>query len=72
MVPDEKNGRLVGCILQNVFLLGDLDKEAGAFTVGDPFFDVMGRQQALKMTKGVIAEGVIMVAHNGGVGLSQD
>jgi len=71
-VPDSKEGWLVGWVLQDVFLFVDLDKEARALTVGDLLFDMVGRQHTLKMTNGFIAEGVIVVAENGRVGLGLD
>jgi hypothetical protein len=40
--------------------------------VCDFLFDMVGRQHALKVTNGIVAEGVIMVAENGGVGLGLD
>jgi hypothetical protein len=69
VVPDDEDGRLVSRILHDVFLLGNPDKEAGPLTVRDLLFDMVGRQHALKVTNGVIAEGVNAVAENQGVGL---
>ena len=71
-MPDDEDGRLVSRILHDVFLLGNPDKEAGALTVRDLLFDMVGRQQALKVTNGVIAKGVNVVAENQGVGLGLD
>jgi len=72
VVTDDEHNGLVGYILHEVFLLGYMDQEAGTLAVFDLFFDVMGREHALQMTDGAIAKGVIMVAHNGGVGIGQD
>ena len=55
VVPYDEDGRLVSRILHNVFLLGNLDKEAGALAFRDSFFHMVGRQHALKATNGVIA-----------------
>jgi len=71
-VPDDEDGGLVSRILNNVFLLGNMDREAGALAVRNPFFDVLGRQHALKVTNGVIAKGINMAADNRGVGLRLD
>jgi hypothetical protein len=57
MVNDE-HGRFVGRILHNVFLLGDTDKVARTLAVCNLFFDMVGREYALKMTNSVIATGV--------------
>jgi hypothetical protein len=72
VVPDDEDGRLVSWILHDVFLLGNPDKEAGALTVRDLLFDMVGRQHALKVTNGVIAERVNVVAENQAVGLGLD
>lgn len=66
LANDEKGG-LIGWILQDVFPLRHPNKEARARAVGDPLFDMVGRKHALKMTDGLIAEDVIVVAENGRV-----
>jgi hypothetical protein len=71
MVNDE-HGRFVGRILHDVFLLGDTDKVARTLAVRDLFFDMVGRQHALKMANSVIATGVNAVAENQRVGLRLD
>jgi len=71
-VTDDEDGGFVGNILHQVFLLGDPDKEARTLAFADLFFDVMARRHAFKMTDGIIAKGVIMVAHHGRVGIGQD
>ncbi|HXO32927.1 MAG TPA: hypothetical protein VN901_11300 [Candidatus Acidoferrales bacterium] len=68
-MPDDEDGRLVSRILRDVTLLGNPDKEAGALPVRDLLFDIVGRQHALKVTNGIIAEGINLVAENQGVGL---
>jgi hypothetical protein len=70
-MPDD-DGRLVSWILHDVFLLGNPDKEAGALIVRDLLFAMVGREHALKVTNGVIAEGVNVVAENQAVGLGLD
>jgi hypothetical protein len=72
VLPDGEDGRLVGRILHDVFLLGNPDKEAEALAVRDLFFDMVGRQHTLKVTNGGIAKGVNVVAENQGVGLGLD
>jgi hypothetical protein len=72
VVTNDEHSGLVRYVLHQVFLLGNPDQEARTLAVGDLLFDVMGRQHALKMTDGAIAERVIMVAHNGGVGIRLD
>lgn len=42
-MPDDEDGRLVRRILHDIFLLGNPNKEAGALTVRDLLFDMMGR-----------------------------
>jgi len=71
-VPDDEDGRLVGRILHDVFLLGNPDKEAQSLAVPDLFFRMVGRQYALKVTNGIIAKGLTVVDENQGVGLGQD
>ena len=56
VVPYDEDGRLVSSILHNVFLLGNLDKEAGALAFRDSIFHMVGRQHALKATNGVSRE----------------
>jgi hypothetical protein len=72
VVPDDEDGRFVSRILHDVFLLGNPDKEAGTLTIRDLLFDMVGRQHALKVTNGVIAESINVVAENQGVGLRLD
>jgi hypothetical protein len=64
VVPDDEHGRFVRRILHNVFLLVNLDKETGTLTLRDLRFDMVRRQHALKMTNGVVAEGIKVVAEN--------
>jgi hypothetical protein len=71
-VPDDENSRFLGRILHDVFLLGNPDEEAGALTDGYLFFDMVGRQHALKVTNGVIAKGFNVVAKNQWVRLRLD
>jgi hypothetical protein len=52
-VPDDEHGWIVRRILHNVFLLGNLDQEAGAPAVRDLFFDMVGRQYALQVRNGL-------------------
>jgi len=71
MVNDE-HGRFVRWVLDDVFLFGNSDKEAGALTVCNLLFDMVRRQHALKVTNGGIAESASVVAENQGVGLGLD
>lgn len=73
MDPDGEERRLVRRILDDVFLFGHPEKEAGTVTGCDLFFDVVGRQHAFQVTDGVIAEGIRVVAQNQGIrlGLNQ-
>ena len=61
MVNDE-HGRFVGWILDDVF--SDPNIEARALAIRDLFFDMLGGQNALKVTNGVIAKGFNVVANN--------
>jgi hypothetical protein len=61
-VPDAEHSRVVGWILNDIFLLSNPDKEAGALTAHDLLFDMVRSQHALKATNAVIAEGVTVVA----------
>jgi len=72
VVADCEDDRLVSRILHDVFLLGNLDKKVGGFTVADFLFDMVGRQHAFKVTNGVITKGVIVVADNQRIGLRLD
>ena len=65
-------GWSVGRIFDDVFLLSNPDKEAGALTLRELLFDMVGREHLLKVTNGVIAEGVNVVAENQGVRLGLD
>jgi hypothetical protein len=71
-VSNDEDGRLVSWVLQDVFLLGDLDWKSGAATVDDFLFDMTGRKHALEMTDGIIPKGVIVVTDNGGIRIGLD
>jgi hypothetical protein len=72
VVANDEDGRLISRILHDVFLLGNSDKVTRALAVRDLFFDVVGRQHALKVTNGVITERINVVAKNQWVGLRLD
>jgi hypothetical protein len=63
MVNDE-HGRFVGWILDDVFLFSDPNIEARALAIRDLFFNMLGGQNALKMTNSVIAKGFNVVANH--------
>lgn len=71
-MPDDKDGRPLSRILNDVFLLRYPDKEAGPLPLCNLLFNMVGREHALKMTNSVIAERVNMIAENQPVGLRLD
>ena len=71
-MPDREDVGLVRRILHDVFLLGNPDEEAGALAFGDHFFDVMRREDTLKMANRPITESGIVVTEDDRIGLWLD
>jgi uncharacterized protein (UPF0212 family) len=71
-VPNDEYSGFVGWILDDVFLLGNSNSEAIALTVRYLFFNMLGRQHALKVANGVIAKSIHAIADDQGVRLGLD
>jgi hypothetical protein len=68
-VADGEDDWLISRILDDIFLLRNSDKKARAYTGRYLLFDMVRRQNALKVTNGVIAERINVVTEDQCIGL---